>query len=153
MKGVLYGKVRQYDNYNTLQFVGLYQGGRPHGPCWVFGEDQTILVHFNQGHLVPQNVILLDKKSSMMGQLVNESYLEAAYQVKLENTGDFKCIQVVQIPSKNVHISSENSLSLPKRRLFKKLKRSELFERTRRRKLRSNFRRSGSEFIMLRMHL
>jgi hypothetical protein len=28
-----------------------------------------------------------------------------------------------------------------------------LFERTRRRKLRSNFRRSGSEFIILRMHL
>jgi hypothetical protein len=28
-----------------------------------------------------------------------------------------------------------------------------LFERTRRRKLRSNFRRSGSEFIILRMHM
>jgi hypothetical protein len=32
--------------------------------------------------------------------------------------------------------------------LYKKL-----FERTRRRKLRSNFRRSGSEFIILQMHL
>jgi hypothetical protein len=119
MKGVLNGKVRQYDRYNTLQFVGLYYGGRPHGPCWVFGEDQTILVHFDQGHLVPQNVILLENKSALMGQLANDSYLEDVHQVKLENTADFKCLQVVQIPSKNVHISSETASPLPQIRFFK----------------------------------
>ena len=61
-------------------------------------------MHFNRGHLVPENSIFLDPKVkyAMMGVL-NGTYLEEAEMVDLEEVAEYQCIPVIKIPPKGIY--------------------------------------------------
>jgi len=69
-------------------------------------------VHFNRGHLVPENSIFLDPKVkyAMMGVL-NGTYLEEAEMVDLEKVAEYQCIPVIKMPPKDPQIKPQKILS------------------------------------------
>jgi hypothetical protein len=93
------GTITYFDKCFT---EGTFINGRPHGPFWVYSPDQeqVVLVHFDQGHLVPDNVVLLDHDAewAMMGKLVNDSYLEDVRKIDVDWIGEYKCLTVLRLP-------------------------------------------------------
>ena len=97
-KGVINGKARLFDKHDDILAVGLYEGGRPHGPWWIYARstEQYIFVHFDNGALVEENVVLVDFEAEwgLKGRLVNNTYLEDAQKIDLDWVSDYKCLQV-----------------------------------------------------------
>ena len=111
------GIIRRFDKNNVFEMVGNYLNGVPHGPFWIGDYFQTnfILVHFNEGQLITQNVVTLNIKTmnGLLGKMVNGSYLELDQQISTPQIGEYKCMKVIDILS-NKDLSSKSQRTLHK---------------------------------------
>ena len=99
--GVIHGNVRLFTKHNELQGTGLYADGLPHGPFWFIYKNQYVQVHFERGNIIEENVIMTNLNSNLaiIGELINSTYLVNARQVKVDFIGEYKCMQVICIPT------------------------------------------------------
>ena len=82
-------------NFKSL-FTGL-----PHGPFWIYSRffEQMVFVHFDNGELIPENVVLIDEKNyqfAVKGKLVNSTFLENPVKVQIDGVGEYNCLQVIK---------------------------------------------------------
>ena len=82
-------------NYKSF-FTGL-----PHGPFWIYSRffEQMVFVHFENGELIPENVVLVDEKNyqfAVKGKLVNYTFLENPVKVQIDGVGEHNCLQVIK---------------------------------------------------------
>ncbi len=89
------------DSSKTLQFSGVFSGGRAHGPAWIFppSEGQVIFLRFRRGRVDPLSVVSLDAdmKHGWIGKLVNDSLLVDAERVEITGIGEDSCVRVIKI--------------------------------------------------------
>ena len=75
-----------------------------------------VFVHFENGELVPENVVLVDEKNyhfAVKGKLVNSTFLENPVKVQIDGVGDHNCLQVIktkELPEEKV-LDQGNSLT------------------------------------------
>ncbi len=110
-KGYIQGRGRLFDSkaQNELQMIASYKGGFVQGPAWILPPDykqerKAILVHFHQGDIVQDNVILLDQKSGQasIGKLVNDTYLVDVVEMDSLSTSDYNCVKTIKIKKPEV---------------------------------------------------
>ena len=75
--------------------------GLPHGPCWVYSRfhEKFVLIHFDQGKMVSDDVILINEKNvefGIKGKLVNNTFLQDFSNVRIDAIGEYNCLQVVK---------------------------------------------------------
>ena len=113
--GVIHGKVRLFAKHDELQGTGLYENGLPHGPFWFVYEKQYVQVHFDKGRVVEDNVIMVDHENewAMIGKLVNNTYLIDVRNIDIDWIGDYKCLQVIRVPTDLSGEPSKTRVKLP----------------------------------------
>ena len=85
--------------------------GLPHGPFWIHSRffQQFIFVHFDNGKLVPEEVVLIDpqdKGFGIKGKLVNATFLQNPIKVRINGIGEHNCLQVIkttELPEEEVN--------------------------------------------------
>ena len=117
INGILQGLIRRFDKNNVFEMVGNYLDGVPHGPFWIgdYFQEKFILVHFDKGHPINQNVLTLNIKTmnGLLGKMVNNgSYLELDQEISAPRIAESKCMKVIDILSKNKDLSSKNPRAL-----------------------------------------
>ena len=58
-----------------------------------------VFVHFENGELIPDNVVLVDEKNyqfAVKGKLVNSTFLENPVKVQIDGVGEYNCLQVIK---------------------------------------------------------
>ena len=111
--GVVHGRVLIYDKFDHLQGFGFYENGLPQGPFWFNYESNYIQVHFEKGHLVSENCVLLDvdKKWAMIGTLKNQAYLLGAQKFNV-SFGLHKGMNIVLKPKERL-LTMKEDMQLP----------------------------------------
>ena len=128
--GVIHGLIRGFYQPGHFEIIGNYHNGVPHGPFWIANVFQSVLpedlgqnyqlhyqespyhqtnyimVHFNFGKIIPENVIMLESGSQtvIIGKLSNNgSFLENAQEIFGKNIwhADYNCLKVIAIPSRD----------------------------------------------------
>ena len=56
--GLIHGKTFIYDKNNVLIALGRYEFGLPHGPFWIFNHYQYAQIHFLNGELGMQRIMV-----------------------------------------------------------------------------------------------
>ena len=110
--GIIHGPVLIWNKHHILQAIGSYQNGMAHGPFWVMQDSIYVQVHFENGYLIAENVIVLDldRKKATIGTLRDQNHLDQVRNIVVE-TGQFNEIRVIKVPT--FQISQENSMKLP----------------------------------------
>lgn len=110
---MIHGPVLIWNKDHILQAIGSYQNGMAHGPFWVMQDSIYVQVHFENGYLIAENVIVLDldRKKATIGTLRDQNHLDQVRNIVVE-TGHFNDIRVIKVPP-TFQISQENSMKLP----------------------------------------
>ena len=95
---------------HCIFFVGL-----PHGPSWIYSRfhEKFVFVHFNQGQLVPDDVIMINEKNfqfGIKGKLVNSTFLQNVVNVRIDSIGDHNCLQVIKTTEISKDDEMENAI-------------------------------------------
>ena len=112
--GAFDGRVKMIDRQGKVRMVGIYRGGRPHGPAWIFPFDNkdkkepaaaVLHVHFEKGKLVEYPVIVLKRTTAskldspplFVGKLINDSIIGDVAEFTPKLMGDVNCVKVLDI--------------------------------------------------------
>ena len=118
-QNIVHGPVLVKNKHNNIQAFGYYHNGQAHGPFWLIYETSTFLqLHFCQGHLVEENVILVDADTRhvKIGTLQNGgggSYLKNVERMLEIKTGKYLATIAVKIPPNRsqrlMHVNNNNN--------------------------------------------
>ena len=127
VNGVIHGLTRGFYQPGHFEIIGNYQNGVPHGPFWIANVSQSVLpegvgqnyqlhyqqspysqtiyimVHFNFGKIIPENIIMYESgsKTGIIGKLSNGFFLENAQEISVNWHADYKCLKVIALPSRD----------------------------------------------------
>ena len=114
-ENIVHGPVLIKNTHNTIQAFGYYHNGQAHGPFWFTYENTFLQVHFCNGYLVEENVILVDSdtRQAKIGLLRNGTYLSNLQRVDIK-TGKYRDAVIVKVPRDLLKLEKKQIKSLTK---------------------------------------
>ena len=112
--GMVHGPALMLNKHDTIQGIGLYENGLLHGPFWCRYESTFVQIHFFNGQLIKENIIIAnsDTKKVIIGVLRNLSHVDNITQIDVK-IGRYRGLHIVSVFENRKVGHVQNTTKLP----------------------------------------